>query len=371
MNEVEEFLEMQQKPNTRANYETALNKYFSILQTDPNTYFKENRDYEKDVLTFVKKIHGLAPVSQRNYMSVTRNFLMENDIELSTKFWRKVRKFMKRGRALTLDRAPTHSELKQLLSYADMKTRLMILMSISSGMRVSELMSLVPEDVDLEHEPGMITLRSTYTKTGDPRITFISDEAKELLKLWLIPREYTDDKGIKRFESERDRYLRNSVEKMKGIHGDKPKDDPRIFPVCESLFRHTLLGLLKKTGLTKKSPETGRFEIHVHSFRKFFLSQCKLEIPVTIAEAFAGHRQYLDEAYSRYSREQLAEYYTKAMHRLMVYTQSPDLTELHEDSKKKDEQIQKLQEEMKIMQLTMQGMKNELDIEKIKNGKKK
>lgn len=368
MNEMEEFIELQRKKNTRENYRTALNKYFDSINSKPDGYFQKNRDYEKDIMTFVKKIQGLAPVSQRNYMSVVRSFLLDNDIEPSTKFWRKIRKYMKKGKALTLDRAPTTNELKQLLSYADMKTRLMILMSISSGMRVSELMSLVPEDIDLKHEPCMITLRSTYTKTGEPRITFISDEAKELLELWLIPREYTDDKGIKRHESERDRYLRNSIEKMKGIHGDKAKDDPRIFPVCESLFRHTLLKLLKKTGLTKRSPETGRYEIHVHSFRKYFLSQMKTEIPATIAEAFAGHSQYLDKAYRRYSREQLAEYYKQGMHKLMVYEQSPDLSEVNESLKEKDNQIKNLEEEMQKMKAEILELRLER-IEK-KNGLK-
>ena len=370
MNEMNEFIELQRKKATRESYRTALNKYFKTIKTDPNTYFKDKRDYEKDITVFVTEIHNLSPTSQKNYVSVVRSFLLDNNVEPSKKFWRKIRKQMKRGRALTLDRAPNHAELKQLLSYADMKTRLMILMSISSGMRVGELMSLVPADVDLEHDPAMITLRSTYTKTGDPRITFISDEAKELLKLWLLPREYTDDKGIKRYESERDRYLRNSIEKMKGIHGDKPKNDPRIFPVCESLFRHTLLILLKKTGLTKRSPETGRYEIHVHSFRKFFLSQMKLDIPVPIAEAFAGHSQYLDGSYRRYSREQLAEYYKKGMQRLMVF-ENKDISEITEEMNKKEERIRELEETMHIMKMKMDIIENKYELEKIKNGNKK
>lgn len=52
--------------------------------------------------------------------------------------------------------------------------------------------------------------------------------------------------------------------------------------------------------------------------QKFFLSQVKLAIPETVAEALAGHIGYLDDAYLLYTRTHLAELYKKAEINLLI-----------------------------------------------------
>ena len=48
------------------------------------------------------------------------------------------------------------------------------------------------------------------------------------------------------------------------------------------------------------------------------MSQLKLEIPAVIPEALAGHEQYLDEAYRRYTKNQLGEMYKKGMQTVWI-----------------------------------------------------
>lgn len=72
----------------------------------------------------------------------------------------------------------------------------------------------------------------------------------------------------------------------------------------------------------------------------------KLSIPAVIPEALAGHEQYLDEAYQRYTTEQLGEYYKKAEQKITILESQPDLTEVHEQMKEKDKQISTMQQEM-------------------------
>ncbi|MEM2027605.1 MAG: site-specific integrase [Candidatus Bathyarchaeia archaeon] len=106
-------------------------------------------------------------------------FLMENDIELPALFWRKG------SRALMLDKVPSNAELRQILNHMDAKGRSLFLVLASSGMRIGEALKLMVEDVDLASEPPRINIRGEYTKTGNPRIAFISSEAKETIQEWL------------------------------------------------------------------------------------------------------------------------------------------------------------------------------------------
>jgi len=68
---------------------------------------------------------------------------------------------------------------------------------------------------------------------------------------------------------------------------------------------------LKKAGLEKRDDGTKRRTMRIHMLRKWFMSQLKLVLPETVVEAFAGHTGYLDEAYRRYTCNQLAELYKK------------------------------------------------------------
>jgi len=167
----------------------------------------------------------------------------------------------------------------------------------------------------------------------------------------------------------RNQWLKRSI-KRTGHLCSKDVNDNRIFPFSYDVARTRWVYLLKKTGLDDRDPTTNRYVLHIHCLRKYFLSQMKLQIPAVIPEALAGHEQYLDEAYRRYSQDQLRKYYKEGEPRITVLERSPDLTDVQEQLSEKDEQIREMQENMKIMKLTLQSLENKLDIEKIKNGSK-
>lgn len=312
-------------------------------------------------------IKGLAPVTQKNYISVIKNFFLDNDIEFKYSYWkREVRNKIEDGGALTLDRAPTTEELKKILSYGDLKARALFMFLATSGMRIGETLQIQLNDIDLKHDPGKINIRSTYVKgKKKPRWTFISDECKDLLLAWLESREHINPDGSKVIESERDRYLRIAVNRIKGC---KPKslNDNRVFPICDSMARQMWAKLIHKAGCDQRSNETDRFELHIHSLRKFFMSEMKLELPDVIVEAYAGHSKYLDEAYKRYTLQQLAEFYKKGMHRLLIF-ESQDLSDVSDKLsavEKKNKELEELMHmqsmQLDIQKLQMESMENKL-----------
>lgn len=370
MAELENYINSLKRKHTQRYYRECLDRYFQAIKTSPIGYFKNKKKkmkrYENDLKKFVSDINKLAPVTQKNYISVIKNFFLYNDIEFKFSFWkREVRNKIEDGGALTLDRAPTTDELKKILSYGDLKDRCLFSFLATNGMRLGETLQIQLSDLDLKHDPAKITVRSTYVKgKRKPRWTFVSDECKQLLQAWVEPQNGG--------ESERERYLRITTAKIKSCRPNKSIVDDRVFPFGSCEARTSWYRLIHKAGLIQKSPETSHYELHVHALRKFFMSEMKLELPEVIVEAYAGHSKYLDEAYKRYSLQQLAGFYKKGMHRLNIF-ESPDVSGIYEQLKDKDRQIAEMKtkldkfdgllENKEFLQKIIDGLSDRLEMQ--------
>ena len=152
----------------------------------------------------------------------------------------------------------------------------------------------------------MVHIRSEYTKTGNPRITFISEEAKETLKEWLRVR---------------DRYLKAAAGKSH-LH-DKSVEDDRLFPLTAMNARAMWSNALEKTRNGKRDPRTGRLVIRPHVLRKYFRATLG-KYSIDLTEALMGHEGYLTEVYRKYPNpeKELGEFYKKHMHELCVFDAS-------------------------------------------------
>jgi len=331
--EVENFLNGLIAKSTKLSYKSNLKIYFNVIQADPNHYFDGKRDYEGDVREFWNSLIHKPACSRNGRMNTIKMFLEDNDIEFAGSFWRKLRRHVKGNRPVTLDRSPTRQELKQILLHGNVQARALFLMSSSSGMRISEILQLKSTDIERDKEPVLIKVRAEYTKTNEPRICFISNEAKEALEVWL---------------KERNEYLSKAVEKTNHLH-PKPLNDPTIFPIgtCKAgmLWRDMII----KAELNERDPTTNRYVLHINSLRKYFMSRMEMEVSKNIVEGLAGHAGYLSQAYRRYNQEQLAEFYKKGVHTILVFDVPFDSSDLEERLAEKDEEIFYMKKEMKVL----------------------
>ena len=342
MDKIEKFLQDYTAKQTIVSYRSQLNNYFKAIDVkDVNKYFDSDRDYKADVETFWRSIKGKPPLSIKTAISIVKNFLEYYDVVIPNKIWKSLKRKIRGSMAWTIDKAPSNQILKQILIRGGVREKAMFLICSSSGMRIDEVMSLTPEDIDMKSNPTMITISASHTKSGNPRYCFISNEATEYLEEWY---------------KERDDYLRTAVERSKNkTHQNgrpifvKSMDDTRIFPYTYHTARLSWLRLLKKAGYDQKDKTTGVYIYHIHTLRKYFMSRMKLELPETVVEALAGHSKYLTEAYRRYSQEQLAEMYVKGMSTITVFESQPDLSEVHEQLKNKDTEIQELNKRLEAM----------------------
>ena len=239
-----------------------------------------------------------------------KQFLSYYDVEPSNKFWKKLRKSKKDkgNRPITLDRTPTRKELRRIILEGRPMARAMFLIASSSGMRIGEILQLVPEDVILKHDPPRINIRGEYTKTGRSRTVFISNEASDALEAWY---------------DERDNWIENATKKLGAIRIYDYTKDPRIFPIHRSMCSVMWNNMLRKANLDERDLTTGTRKLHIHVLRKYFRTNLTYAgMPLDVVEALMGHSGYLTDAYQRYSLEQLAEMYKKVVNSISIFAVS-------------------------------------------------
>jgi hypothetical protein len=179
----------------------------------------------------------------------------------------------------------------------------------------------------LTSDPARINISGEYTKTGNPRVAFISFEAKEFLEEWLRIRENEISIAVKRST----RY-------------EKKAEDKRIWPFEANTAYYIWRSSIKKAQFDKRFQYNSleRFTVHPHVLRKFFRTKMGQVIPVDVTEALMGHEGYLTEVYRRYSLEDLAKFYKQGEHTLSVFAESENVSRLRAEIEERNKQLQAL-----------------------------
>ena len=118
-----------------------------------------------------------------------RVFFVENGVELSQRFWRHTTRRIRGSQARTIDRVPTIQELREILLQLPIIGKALFLFLASSGARIGEALQIQLGDVNLNTTPLRITIRGNTTKSGNGRVVFASQEAKEAIAEWLKTRD--------------------------------------------------------------------------------------------------------------------------------------------------------------------------------------
>lgn len=353
MTSLSEFLDDQIAANTRIAYQAAIIKFLSftydvypvgrrvtpeeVQQYDElsERYLNEGRDHAEDLKRFAKWLReeGYAVSSGNNYINTVTTWLSENDIELSKKDRKRIKKQQPNvGRAR--EETFTADTIKRIVSHCDARMCAIIMISATSGLRISEVLKLRPNDVDLNSDPAKITIPDRYVKNRRGFVTFISSEATDCLAAWLRVR---------------DDYVEVSARRGSGLartgHGAlKRVDDVRIFPYSESVIEESYGYTLKRAGLDEKDTDLllPRYVYRIHGLRKFFLSNAS-RYNREIAETLANHSGYLTDEYRRHDDKILAEEYKKIEPYLAI--------QIPEEYRKLDEKMREYHENIDFLKV--------------------
>lgn len=340
--DIDEFTSRYPSKNTKRNYRVTLNKYFSVLGVDPNSYFNDNRDYEKDIEQFFqyRMNHNYAPKTINSDLGCIKVFLQHNRVDLPSIVWKDIRRRMGGTRARTQDKNLKPEELKVIMSHLDVRGRAFFLTMASSGMRIGELPEVTFGDMHLDEDPCRIVIRGNHTKTGDTRTAFISQEAKELILEWLKVR--TD--YIKSARRLRYKFERRDIEDYKRLNEDiKNLKDDRVFPFGEHSAREMWNQALEDAGLEDRDKDTNHRTLHPHSLRQFFRTNAGVVVNTDVAEALIGHEQGIISVYARYQKgaeDELAKLYKERVEaKVSIYSSIGELQKLNGIVEKQSEEI--------------------------------
>lgn len=297
-----------------------LERYDRLL----DEYLESEPDHLQDFIQYAAALYQMKvpPHTARVRFIIWKEFLAEQGIEIKTRDLKRIRTKLPKGSARTIERDLDHEVFRTLIQHMDIKGKALFLTLASSGMRIGEALSLTFDDIDLNQNPGFIQIRGENTKTGDQRFTFIGREAKEAILEWLKVREA---------------YMAQAQNKNAGFlaHGFSgprplPTQDNRVFPFAMKTAQDIWRTAVKNAGLKERDPSTGRFNLHIHQLRKFFRSQLALAVPVDIVEVLMGHAGYLTEAYRRFTKTQMAEYYLKGEYLVSLSIPTREISQVEE-----------------------------------------
>ena len=239
--------------------------------------------------------------------SAVTGFLLENRIEVPRVDERRIKTRSPRKTVVAEEETFTREHLRKLLPIMSAWDRAVVLVLLASGARIGEVLQLRMKDVDLDAIPARVSLRREITKTKKARFSFLTSEAVDAVRGWLLVR---------------DEYLRAAINKNRGLVAagrarEKDPDDPRLFPFHRASFDTAWARALERAGLERRCETTGFHTLHPHGLRKVFRTWFGAAAGPDAAEVLMGHEGYLT-TYRRYSEEELRDAYAQHCHVLCV-----------------------------------------------------
>ena len=233
-----------------------------------------------------------------------------NDIVLNTK---KIKRFLPADEGhYNQDRPYSTDEIQQILARCDIRSRVIVLLMVSTGMRVGALPGLRLADVKKFDEFGLYLIWVYNNSKKDRYYTFCTPSCARAINEYLEFRKRCGEEL-----SDKSPLLRNKVTV------DNPFTAKASKPVSLRALELIIEGLLKQTGIAVGAGVgvgAGKQVMRTHGMRKFFINQLdKANVPYVVREYLAGHRLSGNNAsYVRTSEEDRLNEYVKAVPLLTI-----------------------------------------------------
>jgi integrase len=297
--------------------------------------FLENwQDTVRAFYTWLKK-KGFAPLTIKNHLAVIRSFFRYWDIPLKVELPR-------HSYVVYHNRDLTKEELRQILTFASPRDRVIWLVMAESGMRVETAVNLrywqIKEDFEAQRVPMRILLPSESLKdhVGD-RWTFIGEDGYRELKNYLQKRMPLEDNDFV-FASEKEG-------KVKG---------EQFTPASLTVKFNRLV---QKLGIDKSTGKGKPKKIRLHGLRKYFRNNMKTDS--AYVRFWMGHSLGTDAHYISRDPEEHRRRYKEGYPYLRVFEPSIEsIYALHEQIRQRDLEIQKLRQYVENIEKTVEELRS-------------
>jgi integrase len=316
---------------TKENYAVRLRQFLELAQLEPDEFVnlarKKPESAEKAITDYIekRKKDGISSASIATTRDALKHLLTMNRIKKID--WDIINKRIPPARHHSNDRPPTMQEVRALLMHADLKIRCVILLLVSSGMRIGALDYLNWGDLE-EIKQGSMTMAKLKIYAGEPEEyeTLIAPEAYEALLEYRKLREMAGE-VIDR-ESP---LIVNDFNKRTGLgRGVKlgRSKSKVIRNTIGRLWKQSFERSSSQRKIVKSSGKSLRYEFkQVHGFRKLYKSTCERYMKSLYVEILMGHSTGVTNSYMKPTTKELVEEYNKAVPSLTILAPKPTATQ--------------------------------------------
>ncbi|MDO5847693.1 MAG: tyrosine-type recombinase/integrase [Methanocorpusculum sp.] len=296
---VSTFLQYYDSDKTRRNYQDALYRYFTRVYTvGENTlasldaaafaYLQElaaGRPVINDLYSAAGSFSGqYAPATANLYIRSICTWLNDCGIALTRRERQRVFNKIPPVESVRREAELTRSLFRAVYDRMTSEwARVLLLVMLGSGMRLSEALSLRISYVSWKKTYTEIFIPASDTKTKRSRVVYLTTEASLALKSYLESRKAESEFLFPYTCAAAERQMRFAADALAS-----GKDKARIRAV------------------------------HWHMTRKWFISRFSLYASRSVAEKLAGHEGYLTRSYHRFTKRQILGQFKKAERYLSI-----------------------------------------------------
>lgn len=337
---VERFLMALRAPESKRQYPRRLEFFFHFLRLQGNFEHKTSlfcqlveSHKETDWLTneLLKFLHyqkdrvarkEIEEATVSNYFKAIKLFCeMNNIISIN---WKLLARSMPKGRHSSNDRPPSRDEINKLIDYPDRRIKPIILVMISSGIRVGAWDDLKWKHViPIEKDGTLLAAKLLiYAGENEEYFTFMTPQAYNALVEWMDFRASYGEKI-----TGESWLMRNMWRIVSMNYGAKLGLAKEPIQLKSSGIRVLIDRALHIQGI-REPLRTGekRHEFKtVHGFRKFFKTQAEQVMKSINVEICMGHSIGVSKSYYKPSEKDVLDDYLKAIDLLSVGTQNNTL----------------------------------------------
>ena len=365
------FINSIQSPFSRKTYDFVLRKYMQHynLQAVDDLILLAPTVIEDQIITWLVSLReSVSYVTRCTYMAAILTFYEINDITLRRK---RIARFL--GQETTRrnkDRAYTTEEIHKMLEHADIRSKTLILLLASSGMRLGAVPDLRLRHLKKISEPYNLYRITVYENTKEEYYTYCTPECAAAIDTYIA---YRQEKGeiitpeAPLIRENFDRLLKGNDDGSGGSRNEllnTTKKKPIALAtrgigaiISSLLIRAGIIEVRPRTELQilgKQTTGSERKAVHrAHGLRKYLLTALtEAEVDPQYRKLLLGQHIGLDESYLKPTEQQLLQKYVKVIDSITFNEENRLRIKVEELTEKQSEiEVMKLEQRQKDVQL--------------------
>ena len=363
------FINTIDSPKTAEIYRRHLLRYMHFYGYKSTTEMltHETKDIEGKLANYASQ-KKVRRQSMNGYLSAIKKFYKANRVKIE---WEWVKQFNKGDDSKHEIKGYSKEQIAKMLNYCDIRTRALVLLLASTGMRIGAIPSLRMKDLTLREEFGLYQVK-VYPKDKHQYFTFTTPEARQALDAYFKDRERAGE-----ILTPQSQVIRDKIDLNNGLKIRHPKNYT-VNALSKTLYDMTVRAGIRVAEPLKEGQILGgiRHETPTaHGFKHFTITQMgNAGINERHLKKMVDHKVAENNTYYNFSPDDLLASYVKAIDALTIDPKHRLEERVKELQSIKDEEVRRLQMQVDEMQKAMMKMfrmgmaQNLIDLHSITQG---